>query len=323
MSLSRWTKQFARVGRDGFHLARAILQDSTARRAVSFKPVLLEQARHSNKVANSLLQMDRQMGLVRYYGFMGYLQRRFQPALQADTIGTVSSQHSFSTSSSTTTAPPARVAFMITTSMKEELTEKLGYDMDQVKQMTPLQASLVLHHQIGPDSFEEKLPIVEKEHQEQVEKDQQQRQLEIKAQEKATEEMEMKKKEEFQKSQEEKLKQQQGGPEELVVSQEGSGSSTAQQPKQAVSRDGTFAYHSTNLLLSPVSDPENEFAPFWFEVIETNTETDETSRVGLYQDEKEAIIGMETRQDIAAGKGRPLKFEMKPVDKAQLFSSYS
>jgi hypothetical protein len=324
MSLSQWTKQFTRVGRDGYHLARAIIQDTTATRAVSFKPVLLEHARQSNAVANSLLQVDKHVGLVRYYGVMGYVKQQWQPALKGEDADT--STLSFSTSATaTTTTATARVAFMITASMKEELAEKLGYAIDQVKQMTPLQASLVLHHQITPDVLEEQLPIVEQQYEEQKEEEQRQRELEIKAKENLHQEMELKKKQEQLKRQEKQQQQQQQQEQveqqqQQQVAIEGGTSFSKQLPKRSFSGENAFGYHSSNLLLSPESDPDNEFANFWFEIIETNNETDEISRVGLYHDEKEALIGLETRQDIAYRKGRPLEFEMRPVDKKTLFS---
>lgn len=316
MSLSQWTKQFSRVGRDGYHLARAIIQDTTTRRAVSFKPVLLEHARQANAVANSLLQVDKHVGLVRYYGILGYVKQRLQPALRTEDFNRLSTQ-SFATSSTTTST--ARVAFMITASMKEELTDKLGYELDQVKQLTPLQASLVLHHRITAESFEEQLPLAEKEHQEHLARDERQRKLEIKEQEKIHEELEMKKQEQLKLQAIEKQQQQEQPQQQL--SSGGSGSSSGRQPLRTVSGGSAFAYHSTNLLLSPTSDPENEFGSSWYEVIETNHETDVISRVGLYQDEREAILGMETRQDIADHKGRPLEFEMKSVEKSDVFSS--
>jgi hypothetical protein len=332
MSLSQWTKQFTRFGRDGYHLATAIIQDTTAKRAVSFKPVLLQHARQSNAVANSLLQMDKQVGLVRYYGVMGYVKQRWQPALKGEDADKSSLSFSTSATATTTTSTTgtARVAFMITASMKEELADKLGYDIDQVKQMTPLQASLVLHHQITPDVFEEQLPIAEQEYEVQRVEEQRQRELEIKEKEKLHQEMELKKKQEQLKRQEEEQQQQQqqGQQQEPVEQQqhqqvvaiEGGTSFSQQLGIRAFSGENAFGYHSPNLLLSPESDPENEFSSFWFEVIETNNETDEISRVGLYNDEQEALIGLETRQDIAQRKGRPLEFEMRPVDRTSLFS---
>jgi transcription initiation factor TFIID subunit TAF12 len=191
--------------------------------------------------------------------------------------------------------------------------------------MTPLQASLVLHHQITPDVLEEQLPIVEQQYEEQKEEEQRQRELEIKAKEKLHQEMELKKKQEQLKRQEKQQQQQQQQEQveqqqQQQVAIEGGTSFSKQLPKRSFSGENAFGYHSSNLLLSPESDPDNEFANFWFEIIETNNETDEISRVGLYHDEKEALIGLETRQDIAYRKGRPLEFEMRPVDKKTLFS---
>ena len=51
----------------------------------------------------------------------------------------------------------------------------------------------------------------------------------------------------------------------------------------------------------------------WFEVTETNAKG-ETSRVGLYQDQAEAELGLLTRQDIAEAKKTNLKFGMNRID---------
>jgi outer membrane biosynthesis protein TonB len=260
---------------------------------------------------------------------MGYVKQQWQPALKGEDADT--SNLFFSTAATaTTTTATARVAFMITASMKEELAEKLGYEIDQVKQMTPLQASLVLHHQITPDVLEEQLPIAEQEHEELKEEEQRLRELEIKAKEKLHQEMELKMKQEQLKRQEEQQQQQQPQQEQVEQQQQqqqqqqvaldGGTSFSEQLHKRGFSGENAFGYHSSNLLLSPESDPDNEFGSLWFEVIETNHATDETSRVGLYHDEQEARIGLETRKDIADRRGRPLEFEMRPVDKNSLFS---
>lgn len=69
---------------------------------------------------------------------------------------------------STLSPPPpttkARVAFMVTAAMRQELTERLAYSEEQIKRLTPLQASLVLHHDVPSHEVESKLPDLEQEH---------------------------------------------------------------------------------------------------------------------------------------------------------------
>jgi hypothetical protein len=311
-----WAKRFTRIGQDGFQLARALLQNTTSsgKRTVSFKPLLLEHARKSNTIANSLLQVDKQVGLVKYYGVMGYFKERLQTSNKVET-----SAFSFSTDKSQTSTSDgqstARVAFMITSSMKEELSEDLGYQTDQIKQMTPLQASLVLRHKITPETLAEQLPILEQEYRELKKEEQEQRQLEIRKQEATQDDLD---------GQNEEEQQQQQGKEKQTLALDKSSQSQAP-PSQETSywlsdpSKSRFGYMSSNTLIFPNSE-NNGFGSFWFEVVETNTESGEKSRVGLYQDEREAELGLQTRQEIADRKSRPLKYDMLAVDKNQIFS---
>jgi len=330
--MSRWAKQFSRVGRDGLQLARAIFRDSTTKRAVSFKPSLLDQARQSNSVAYSLLRMDRQIGVVRYYGIMGYFrqqwQARFTSSLPPSTTSEdnndgnvpVSSPTSTASGAANTASEPtkARIAFMITASMKSELIEKLGYDMDQhIKKMTPLQASLILHRRITAEEMEEELPSAEEEYQKQLEEDAVRQQKEAEAQEtlRAQQLAAMKKAEALEKAQ-------------GAASGEISADAKNQQDTQSASpplyetMDGTpdGFQPSDSLLSSSASDSQSGFGNSWFEVIETNPETGETSRVGLYLDENEATLGFQTRQEIAERNETGLTFELRPIDKSDILS---
>mmetsp|Transcript_26842 Transcript_26842/g.65234 ORF Transcript_26842/g.65234 Transcript_26842/m.65234 type:complete len:338 (+) Transcript_26842:108-1121(+) len=333
--MSRWAKQVTRVGRDGFQLARAIFKDSTTKRAVSFKPVLLDQARRSNLVANSLLQVDRQIGLVRYYGFMGYFQQQFQARFSSSLPPSTTSEDSSSATTETTadsTSPPnkARIAFMITGSMKQELSEQLGYDLDEdIKKMTPLQASLILHYRIPVDEMEEKLPLVEERYEKKLEEDalKQQQQAEEMGKQRAAQ-MEMKKAEAArQEAQGEASAAVEASADAANVQQE---TPAAQAPSSAPSplTIASFSaaadeFQSSNMLLSSSSDNNNNFNGFgdsWFEVIETNPATGESSRVGLYQEEEEAILGLKTRQEIAERRETDLTFELKPIEKSNIFS---
>lgn len=327
--MSRWAKQVTRVGRDGIQLAQAIFKDSTAKRAVSFKPVLLDQARQSNSVAHSLLQIDRQIGLVKYYGILCYFkqqwQARFSSSLPPSTTPTTSDgKSSYSTTSETSSAGDpikARIAFMITGSMKQELNEQLGYDLEEdIKKMTPLQASLILHYRITADEMEEKLPLVEAEYEKKIEDDAFMQQQAAAQREKfqAARLTEMKKEEDLRKAQQQQQEETSQEPTTDRVTHE-----TVPTPLSYSSiTENADEFQSSNLLESSSSDAQNYgfFGESWFEVIETNPTTGESSRVGLYLDEEEATLGLQTRQEIAERRGTDLTFALKPVEKSDIFS---
>jgi hypothetical protein len=271
---SQWAKQFSRVGRDGYQLARAVVQTR------SVKPVLLEHARQSNSVAHSLLRVDKQVGLVKYYGLSGYLKHRLQSTSSAAAAAAVAVE----------SAPNggAKVAFMVTGSMKQELTERLGYEAEQIRQLTPLHASLILSNDIAPEDREARLPIAEEEYEVQRRLEELEQQERLKLPE-----------------QQEQLQLQQQQQERPL-------------PASFSSPDFVFSggYASTNLLEHPSNDG---FGDIWFEV--TETKDGETSRVGLYYDEEEANIGLQARQYIADRKKQELTFAMHPVSRESLFSN--
>ena len=61
-------------------------------------------------------------------------------------------------------AKAARVAFMVTSTMRQELTERLSYSEEQIKRLTPLQASLILQHDVPSHEVSIKLPELENQH---------------------------------------------------------------------------------------------------------------------------------------------------------------
>ena len=288
--MSRWVNRLNRVGRDGYLLLEAYLRDRPS--TLSVKPLLLDQARESNSVANSILQMDKQIGLVRYYGVMGY----FREQLKKKTPVTTTTQAFKSTDVAPSTA---RIAFMITEKMKQELRETLGYENEEIKQMTPLQASLILHHQIKPESKEERLPTLEQEYQEQKEKEQEERRLQVEQ-----EELRLQKEQFKSSTRKDKAAESSISNDQIVGSLHSNRSSN---------------YMSTNTLLFSSNSSSDGFGNSWFEVVQVNQETNEIIRVGLYQDENEALLGMQTRQEIADEKELPLSFEMNVLEKANVF----
>lgn len=283
--MSPWAKQFSRVGRESYQLARAVVQNR------SFKSVLLDHARQSNTVANSLLQVDKQVGLVKYYGLSGYLKQRLQSTSVIPTTSTDITANTIA-SSDTSSSSSARVAFMVTARMKQELNGRLGYDADQIRKMTPLQASLILNESIKPEHMEERLPVAEEEYEAQRQKE-------------AEEQVRMR----IQKEEEEERNQPESIP-ETIDSQHQSFDSDAFSKPDYVNTNG---YASVNLL---DEGTESGWGDVWYEVVELKD--GESNRVGLYMNEDEAKLGMKTRQDIADHKGIESVFELHQLSKENL-----
>mmetsp|Transcript_9840 Transcript_9840/g.17972 ORF Transcript_9840/g.17972 Transcript_9840/m.17972 type:complete len:231 (-) Transcript_9840:61-753(-) len=180
---------------------------------------------------------------------------------------TVSSISSISSSSSSSTLPgndqtdKKKIAFMITTSMKQDLQETLGYPAEDIKKITPLQASLILNHKVPPEEFQERLPILEREYEEEQEK---QRQQEIE-------------------EQEAKMARQ-----------------TSQQESQPEQEHQDYTFTTTSSSFTPTElasslGIESGFSDTWYEVVEVKPHTGERVRQGLYPNPEEAQLGLETR----------------------------
>lgn len=58
----------------------------------------------------------------------------------------------------------ARVAFMITAAQRSALVNKLGYTAHQIKQLTPLEATIILEHSIQPIEMESRLKTLVQEY---------------------------------------------------------------------------------------------------------------------------------------------------------------
>ncbi len=280
--MSHWAQKFTRVGRDSYNLARAVVQH----RGRHVKPLLLEHARNSNSVATSLLQADKEVGLVKYYGLSGYLKQRLQSTSSGTPTDSSISEGSMTNAITSSTAhssgKSARIAFMVTVPMKLELMERLGYDAEQIKSMTPLQASLILSQSISPEEMEIKLPLAEQEYEAQRQQEEQDARLH---------------------AEKELLEQQ------AILSVE----HQPEVPMGSAQYFGGGGYRSRNEL-----DENHKIGIFfsaseWFQVTETNKDG-ETSRVGLYQDKEEAELGLKTRRDIAEAKHTNITFDIHRID---------
>jgi hypothetical protein len=301
--MSRWSSQALTMGRDGYHLARALALNLRTKSPA--RPILLDYARQSNTVATSFLKMDKEMGLMRYWGLSGYLRQRLQSTTALVASAATASSAEQSTSSK------ARIAFMVTASMKTELADKLGYDLDQIKKMKPLQASLILNHDVKPENMEVQLPVLEQEHAAREEEGRL-RQEEEERQRQEEEERESQEEEERQRQQQE--------AERIFMENE-----TKTLQEQAVSSDTIYpsaGFHTqffvaeggyaSNNVLTDDNSKTSGFADAWFEVTETR-EDGTTSRVGLHLNEKEANVGMETRQSFADQKGLVNTFKVNRI----------
>jgi hypothetical protein len=281
--MSHWAKNFTRLGRDGYNLARVVVQH----RGSNMKPILLDHARQSNSIATSLLHVDKEVGLVKYYGLSGYVKQRLQ-STSALTTSEGDASESASSPSVTSRSSTAKIAFMVTASMKQDLSERLGYDAEQIKAMTPLQASLILNNSIKPEEMDTKLPIAEQEYDMQRQKEEEEARL--------------------------------GAEQEQqhavsVDYQPAESTGTVKIADSQTQFFGKGGYRSRNELEETRSSNIGAFfsASEWFEVTEINAKG-ESSRVGLYQIKEEAELGLQTRQGIAAAKHTNLKFEVHRID---------
>lgn len=186
--VSRWKHKIARFGRDSLSLSKAVYKfraTPSLPLSETIKAVLLKESRnHNNSVAISCLKLGKEIGLVRYWGLAEYLKQKQElfwssSATTAITRNKEQQQQQATTtttssSAETTTSNTARVAFMITSSMKQELVDGLGYDANTIKAMTPQRASLVLHHAVPPESYDATISGLEEAFHEQQRQQQQQ-----------------------------------------------------------------------------------------------------------------------------------------------------
>lgn len=335
--VSRWTQSISRAGRDGMSLSRAVycavlpgkrshptsLATATnASLGEKVKSVLLQEARREpapNSMAISMLKIDKEIGLVKYWGLAEYL-RQNQSLFSFSSISarlmnpkmdpTSSDGNSNDTVDSTSTggvgdaaqnptnsASTARIAFMITSSMKRDLVDGLGYHATDVKGMTPQQASLVLHHRLTPESYENEISKLEKEFEEEQEKRQQEQQQELQKLESSSKENEQA---------ESKLSPEStssgiGISESLVESSEERSGKNTLLIESSVSHEISEAPSLSTAQQSALNGVEIEGdIDLWYEVVEIQEDGVEKNEIrhGLYKDRDEAVLGLEARQDI-------------------------
>ena len=196
----------SRYVHDGIELSKAIAVVAAKRRTTQqqqqqqvaselLKSVLLEQSSgpRPNKLAISILRIEQAYGLMKYMGFMEYTKQQIIPNIIRSTSSSNSNSNSNSNGNSISTNHDhdsnnkiknnyqnkntvAKIAFMVTSSMKRDLMDGLNYDENEIKKMTPKRASWVLHHRIDPTVYDAQISILEEE--EEREEEQQRKILE-------------------------------------------------------------------------------------------------------------------------------------------------
>lgn len=166
---NRWNMVWQRsqkIGTDSL-----LLLSELARSPLASREILLRQAHQANAVATSFLRMEREINLVRYHGIVGYLREKSVlrnhdwlqslPFQSSQTTPHTTHDQNIENNTSATmrySSTKARVAFMITAAQRALLVNDLGYSQEQIKQLKPLEASLILEHSIVPSVLESRLP---------------------------------------------------------------------------------------------------------------------------------------------------------------------
>jgi len=339
--MSSWAKTIVKVGRDSWNLTRLVVVEyRNSRSKDNVRSLLLDQARQANTVAHGFLKVDKEVGLMKYYGLLGYMKRYLQgmtwfsrltssqgdggrnatiggnPSSTSSSLttteengGGLSSSSSSSSSEGNDVGTTAKIAFMVTASMKQELSEGLGYTMDQIKTMTPLQASLILNERISPQDMEIRLPIAEEAYASAARKRQQDEEEARKIQAQTT-----------------TLVGTQASPIPHPPPPSAATAATTSSTTTMITHDtqhfgvGLGYYHSRNDFAfqqegTPSSSTNDNTGSStkektffdtseWYEVVEIDEDDGSITRVGLYLDEDEATLGMLTRKEVTEARNK-------------------
>ncbi len=117
-----------------------------------------------NIVAIKLLQLHRELNLMRYHGIQNYIRQWWLMRKSSDSINNGNTPISTNNnkifneygqtkvnSRTENKKSVARVAFMITTDMRKKLSNNLGYTAQDIRSLTPQEAMLLLEHGVMKD----------------------------------------------------------------------------------------------------------------------------------------------------------------------------
>lgn len=269
----------SQTSRESWQLTRACCKPSSnsssalsALSADRFKTTLLEHAQMSNQVAVRILLLEKEWSVFKYYGAYGYLQRKWSsgpslPKIDNDKDGKPNHEQEKNNEKEDETA---KIAFMITARMKQQLQEELGYNEALIKSMTPLQASLVLNHRISLVEYSVKLPQVEEDYRIQQER-------------------------KIQKDQERRTRQVQQEKEETHRATMIESISTESSNAHQIPPDTPLPCSPVIVNVDLVSESKKIT---WYEVIQSLPNGEET-KLGLYRTPEEAQEGIDALQYIA------------------------
>lgn len=115
------------------------------------KQLLLDE-KTSNVAAVKLLYVQKEFGLLQYYGAQEYLRRWWQARSKSSSSTTPSLPKSQANAERGGTT--ARVAFMITSEQRQKLSTDLGYTQQDIRSFKPIEALLLIEHGVKRISSE-------------------------------------------------------------------------------------------------------------------------------------------------------------------------
>ena len=270
------------VGKDSMQLLNQwmILCRSTNSNDTSFRTILLEQATvQNNSVAMFYVRLERDYAHLKYYGIMEHIKRK--------RLSSSVSIKAFSTTTKATTAA-ARVAFMITTTQRTLLKTKLGYTNEEIKRLTPLDATLILQHDLTPSESATQLGSLVEAHHNQHRRVPTIGQVTMKHEEVTNQLVE--------------------GEGEVLGKQEETDATAAAAAAAAVTT-AIQGYTSSSLRMNtqqrhqkqkhPSKSPILKTKKVWYEVLEEIEDESTGTVIGLYSNREEAILVQETKERLA------------------------
>jgi hypothetical protein len=344
--------------RDSISLASHLIQPSSSggnNSSISRQSILVGQASQNNVVALHLLKAQKQINLIQYYGLMLYLRNELRwnaPLLQFSTNTNHKASNAVvtSTAQSETTAlspsssdddnnnnnasanpfaipaaaPPkvGKIAFMITASMRLDLAA-LEYAPDQIKKLTPIQASLLLQNGVGSAEMKHRLPELQaayEQEQQKVADDARRRKEELQRMEELR----------LRLIAEEEERQQQ---EKRIA---GTAITGAEAPEHAIepgTAAATLPKHESAAQVAPAMHTESSFlgskaqtepassGTLWHQIIQrrnsdnSNEKDGDEKVIAMFLDQKEAEYGLQAHRELAEKRQEDISFRLQSVFK--------